>query len=172
VWNQIHVAVEGERIREWLNRMHPLPLRGSMPKRSPLDREQEMGTEVTIGPFHKKLVKDVFQEHLSDEDAMLLFWLLHSCEITVVPGVLHETSHAVAEATTQREAAEVVASIYGFAKDGDYRADRYHWYNVWNGDWGSYGHGENLSEAETIRLDCLKRRLESHRWVCGIREED
>jgi hypothetical protein len=131
-----------------------------------------LAAEIKIDQFHNKLVREAFQKALSDSDAMLLFCLLHTCEIEVEAGVLNPSTRTVAAAITQRHAGEVVASLYGRKKSDDYRANPSHWYWLWNGDWGGYAHAEHLADEEGKRIHELKDQLRSHPWVYDVREED
>ena len=47
-----------------------------------------------------------------------------------------------------------------------------YWYWRWNVDWGSYGHAENLTDEELLRLRFLIEQLESHPFVKQIVPED
>jgi hypothetical protein len=128
-----------------------------------------MGT--TIYDLHARLVRDTFGRRLSEEDAFLVFVLLHSYRVvlsgpvlTDLPGVLEVAAH------TQRGVSEALASAWtGTADD---RADPYFWYFRWNGDWGSYVHAERLSAQEQARMEQFRAELERHPFVSRLEPAD
>jgi hypothetical protein len=73
-------------------------------------------------------------------------------------------------AITQRHCAQALSSIWKGSEDP--RADYMYWYWRWNGDWGSYGHAESLTEEEQARLRALAARLEEHPYVRQFVPED
>lgn len=135
-------------------------------------RKVNLAAEVTKESFHERLVRSALRDALSDDDAMLLFCLLHTCEIEVELGVLSESTRTVVAPITQRHASEVIASLYGRKKRDEYRANPAHWYWQWNGEWGGYDHAEQLSENESKRLQELRSQLQVHPWVYEIRDEN
>ena len=130
----------------------------------------------TLNQFHEQLVREAIPDRLSDEDVMLLFTILHLNEIEIHPGVVRDLSDdcRTISAITQRDAGEVVASLFKQhgKKADDHRTHYTHWYWLWNGDWGAYGHAENLSAAEQARMQELREQLLAHPWVVDLREED
>ena len=109
----------------------------------------------TIYDLHGRLIRDTFGRRLTDSDAFLVFVLFH-CYRVVLSGPVLTDRPGVGEvaADTQRRVSEALASAW--AGTADKRADPYFWYYRWNGDWGSYGHAENLSSTETERLAQLR----------------
>jgi hypothetical protein len=125
----------------------------------------------TIDDLLGQLVRDTFGRHLSDEDAFLVFTLLHTHRVLLCgpvltdrPGVLEVT------ADTQRGVAGALASAW--AGTADERADLYYWYFRWNGEWGSYEHANQLSPAERERLGQLRAEFERHPFVSRLEPED
>jgi hypothetical protein len=62
--------------------------------------------------FHPQVICDTFDWRLSDDDALLVFALLHFCRVDIVPGSLEDNpACASIAAITQRHAGEVLASL-------------------------------------------------------------
>jgi hypothetical protein len=130
---------------------------------------------ISINRLHEQLVKDTIRSRLSDGDAMLLFFLLHTYEIELLPDVLGDNCDgAIVAAVTQRHAAEIIAVLYRdrAKKRDDHRASYEHWYWKWNTDWGSYGREERFTAEDRRRLEELQSQLEAHPWVLELREEE
>jgi hypothetical protein len=125
----------------------------------------------TIYDLHGRLVRDTFGHRLSDQDAFLIFVLFHCYKVVLSEPVLSDRPGVqVVAAQTQRGVAEALASVWIGTQDE--RADLYFWYYRWNGGWGSYGHAERLSPAESERLEQLKAELERHPFVSRLEPED
>src|SRR5213595_3883123 len=101
----------------------------------------------TIYDLHGRLVRDTFGRRLSDQDAFLVFVLFQSYRIILSGPVLTDRPGVLrVAALTQRGVSEALASAWVGTQDE--QADPYFWYRRWNGDWGSYGHAEQLSSVE------------------------
>jgi hypothetical protein len=125
----------------------------------------------TIYDLHGRLLRDTFGRRLSDTDSFLVFLLFHCYRIVLSgpvltdrPGVQEVAAH------TQRGVSKSMASAW--AGTPDERADPYFWYYRWNGEWGSYGHAEQLLPAEAERLGQLRAELERHPFVSRFEPED
>lgn len=126
---------------------------------------------VTIYQFHSRILRDVFPTGLSDTDAFLVFCLLHNYRINVQEGSISDRASVRAiEPITQRDSAAAIASIW--TGTDDVRASPSYWYFRWNGEWGSYGHFENLSEEESSRLKVLERQLCDHPLIARFEEDE
>lgn len=128
----------------------------------------------TIYDFHGRLLRDTFGPNIGDQDAFLLFTLFHEYQIVLAGRVLIDRPQ-LAEgssiaAITQRGCAEALASVW--AGSDDDRANYTYWYYRWNGEWGSYQHASNLSEAESARLAELAAQLNEHPFVKEFVPED
>jgi hypothetical protein len=130
-----------------------------------------MSNKTTIYDLHGRLLRDTFGRRLSDNDAFLVFALFHGYRVILSADVLSDRPgiEQVA-AITQRGVSEALASMW--AGTDDKRNDTYFWYFRWNGEWGSYGHAENLSPKEADRFAFLKARLEQHPFVLRFEPED
>jgi hypothetical protein len=122
----------------------------------------------TLQRFHEQVILDTFDRRLSDDDAVLVFALLHFCRIYIVPGSLENnpTCESIA-AITQRHAGDVLASLWR-GKD-DARANYTYWYFKWQSTsfCGSY----ELAKLPERAFE-LKILLEHHPFVLELREED
>jgi hypothetical protein len=125
----------------------------------------------TIYDFHGRLIRDTFGRRLNDQDAFLVFVLFHSYRfvlsgpiLTDRPGVLEVA------ANTQSGVSEALASVWAGTQDARARAT--YWYFRWNGDWGSYGHAEQLSPQEQQRFEELRTQIECHPFVSRTELED
>lgn len=127
--------------------------------------------QTTIGYLHSRLLVDVFGRPLDDRDAFLVFALFHSYRVVLRGPVLKDRKGClVCAAITQRHAASALTALWwGTSKPG---AHYTHWYWRWNGEWGSYGHAENLSPEESERFEELKLLLECHPFVSRFELED
>jgi hypothetical protein len=125
-----------------------------------------MEKSTTIYDFHGRLLRDTFGKKIDDRDAFLLFTLFHLCQVELTGQVLSDRPGLgpgdKIEPITQRSCSEALASLW---TGDDARSDYCYWYYRWNGDWGSYGHAENLTREEVQRLLHLKEQLERHPFV-------
>src|SRR5262245_49611060 len=128
----------------------------------------------TILGLHGRLLRDTFGCNISDQDAFLLFTLFHMFQVELAGPVLTDRRQLGAGsrvcAITQRHCSQALASVW--RGSGDPRGHYTYWYLRWNGEWGSYGHAENLSEEEQIRLRELTEKLEAHPFVRRLIPED
>jgi hypothetical protein len=125
----------------------------------------------TIYDLHGRLVRDTFGRRLRDEDAFLVFVLLHGYRIALSGPVLSDRPGVTeVAAVTQRGPSEALASAWAGTQDE--QADPHFWYGRWNGDWGSYGRAERLSSEEQERLGEQRAALERHPFVCRLEPED
>ncbi len=128
----------------------------------------------TIYEFHGQILRDTFGCDLTDSDAFLLFALFHHYQIELSGAVVTDRPNLKAgdriHAHTQRGCAAALASIWLASEDE--RADCMYWYRRWNGDWGSYGHAENLNNKESDGLRSLIQKLERHPYVRRFLPED
>jgi hypothetical protein len=128
------------------------------------------GRKVSIGEFHNVLVLESFPEGLTDNDALILFGILHSLAIELAYPVLSDRAVGVTRisAPTQRSVGEAIAVMF---PTGDERCDYFYWYRRWN-EWGSYSRLEQLTQREIDRALELKRRLEEHPFVARLVPDD
>jgi hypothetical protein len=81
--------------------------------------------------FHVKMVKDMLQTPVTDEEALAIMGLLHLCPIEVLAGTLSDAPDVkLVEPITQRHAAQCLASLWR-----DTTAERSQpsfWYNLWH----------------------------------------
>jgi len=130
--------------------------------------------KTTIHDFHARLLRDTFTNILDDSDAFLLFSLFHTHKIELAGAVLKDRPQLgrgdCIAAITQRHCAEALASLW--RSGDDQRAHYTYWYWRWNGEWGSYGHAEHLTDVEQRRQRELIEMLEQHPFIERIIEED
>jgi hypothetical protein len=81
--------------------------------------------ETTIYKLHKRLVRDTFGQHLSDQDAFLVFLLFHSYRIVLSGPILTDRPGVQqVAAATQPWVSEALASAWTGTQDE--RADPYY----------------------------------------------
>jgi len=125
----------------------------------------------TRNNYHAKVIAEVFDQSLSDADAMLVMALLHEyCFHLPGPILRDATSVQSFSALTQRDAGTCLARIWRGTDNP--RASYAHWYHAWNGEWGSYGRLESLTRAERQRMSELKQQIETHPAVTELIPED
>src|SRR5262245_47029139 len=89
--------------------------------------------------FHERIIADSFPQRLTDDDAFLVFAILHSYIIVLTSPILGDAPDCYKiYATTQRGAADALAALW--RGTADERAHYTHWYWKWNTDWDSYRH--------------------------------
>jgi len=120
--------------------------------------------------FHKFLIADVFPSRLSDDDAMLVFALLHTHIINVVDAVVPDAPSVRSfAAITQRHAGECLGYLW---RDTDDERRHYtHWYWLWNTDW-SYNRVDELDGADLDRFNELNLTIAAHPAVESVEPED
>jgi hypothetical protein len=125
----------------------------------------------TFQQFHERIIADSFPERLTDDDAFLVFAILHSYIIVLTGPVLSDAPdcHKIL-AATQWGAADALAVLWRGTTDE--RAHSSHWYWMWNTDWDGYRHLENLSPEEKVRMRSLKHRIEEHPFIEQLVPED
>ena len=139
-----------------------------------IKRVEHIAIAVTSLKQSIDLLRDTFGPDTSDRDALLLFTIIHCCNVEVTGSVLKDRPSVKAggrvEGITQRHCATALASLWKGTQDE--RARYTYWYFRWNGEWGSYGHVDALSREEVARLTELKGQLEKHPFVSRIIDED
>jgi hypothetical protein len=116
---------------------------------------------LTINTFHGRLIQACFSPDISDEEAFLVFIILHLYAIQIPEGLLRDRPKITElAALTQRGASESLAQLWHGTNDE--RSHYSYWYWRWNGEWGAYGLAENLSQNQK----------EAHSWVVDLHEED
>src|SRR5690349_15732544 len=125
----------------------------------------------TFQQFHERIVSDSFPQRLTDEDAFLVFAILHSYVIVLAGSFINDAPQCdKIYATTQRGAADALAALWRGTDDE--RRDYTHWYWKWNTDWDAYRHLEALSPQEKARMHVLKQRIEEHPYIARLVPED
>ncbi len=128
---------------------------------------------VPIGDFHARIIRDTFGTNLSDENAMLLFSILHSYQIVITGPVLSDCPSSDAgssiPAITQRHCGEALAALW--AGTGDSRADYMYWYYRWQ-KWGSYSRFGELTPDERARMRQMIQQMEHHPFISRFVPED
>jgi hypothetical protein len=128
---------------------------------------------VTKREFHARIVRDTFGPNLSDEDAMLLFAILHCYQVVLAGPVISDCPSAGdgsnVPAITQRHCGEVLATLW--VDTGDRRADYTNWYYRWQ-SWGSYSRFEHLTEEERARMREMMQQMKQHPFVADFVPED
>jgi hypothetical protein len=120
-------------------------------------------TGVALSAFHSTLLRESFPTGLGDEDAVLVFTLLHCYAIELTGPVLSDCPQVeLLPPITQRHCGEVLASLWESTLDP--RNDYFFWYSRWN-EWGSYSRVEAISAVERDSLMQLKQQLERHPLV-------
>ena len=125
----------------------------------------------TFQQFHERIVTDTFPERLSDDDAFLVFAILHTY-VTVLAGPIISDAPQCDKiyGMTQRGAADALAALWRGTDDE--RGHYTHWYWKWNTDWDAYRHLEALSPEEKARMRVLKQRIEEHPYIAQFALED
>lgn len=116
--------------------------------------------------FHDRLVREVFDRSLTEEDGLRLFGLLHSHKIILRDPVLLDAP-GVRElaAVTRRRVASVVAGLWQGISDP--RGNYTYWYFLWS----SERLDERLRDGSD-RIHEMKRALERHELVARIELDD
>jgi hypothetical protein len=126
----------------------------------------------TLQQFHERIITDSFPQRLSDDDAFLVFAILHTY-VTILSGPIISDAPQCDKiyGTTQHGAADALAALWRGSNDP--RGDATHWYWKWNTDRDAYRHLEALSPGEKARMRVLKKRIEQHPYIAQfVLEED
>ena len=124
----------------------------------------------TRNNYHAKVIAEVFDQSLSDPDAMLVMALLHMESFQLPGPILRDAvSLRTFAALTQRHAGKCLARIWRGTDNP--RGSYIHWYHEWN-VWGSYGRLESLTRAERQRMARLQQQIEAHPAVSKLTPED
>jgi hypothetical protein len=126
---------------------------------------------LTSDNFHNLLIEECFSTDISDEEAFLLFVVLHLYAIRIPEGLLSDRPESTKwHGLTQRGASASLA--YLWRNTNDERREDMYWYWRWNKEWNEYAHAENLSQAEQEALSKIISKLCEHPWVVNIFEDD
>jgi hypothetical protein len=130
-----------------------------------------MPATTTIYELHARLLRDTFLGGLTDEDAFLVFALLHCYAIELTGPILSDRPDVrEVSADTQRGVSEALTALW--TDPSDPRVSAAYWYHRWNDDWRGYGHLERLTDQERVRLRELKLQLEQHPFVKQLKPDD
>lgn len=123
---------------------------------------------VTARNFHKNLIQSLFAKRPSDEEALCVMLILHSCSIRLTKLVQVDGNVLGFAAITSRHAAEVIASLFNAGKESSYT----HWYFRWNEDWQAYSILESPPKNLAEPLARIRDMIEAHPWVDRLVPDD
>jgi hypothetical protein len=110
------------------------------------------------------LLKELFINRLTDDDAMFLMAILHSCQIQLSAAILEgHPDLTIMEPITVNHAAEIISSLWKGIRDP--RNNPLFWSEMWNGSWRGYARLEHVLSHEATRSQELRKLLESHSVV-------